>query len=67
LADLQEEISVVPVSVGHAFDQFDFVVDALQDAGVQRVAAVAEDARQVAFELAGECFERFDAALRMAR
>src|SRR5688572_19340563 len=45
-ADLEEEVVVVAEAVGHAFDDFDFVVDALQQTGVQRPAAVRQDAGQ---------------------
>ncbi|EON11211.1 transposase, IS21 family protein [Pandoraea sp. SD6-2] len=39
-ADFEEEIFLVTVSVGAAFDDFDGVVDALNnDAGVQKVSA----------------------------
>lgn len=37
---LEEEVDVVPEAVGHALENFDLVVDALKNAGVQRIAAV---------------------------
>ena len=54
LADFQEEVLVVAVSVGHAFEDFDFVVDAFEQAGVQGPAAVGENAVEAVFEIASE-------------
>jgi hypothetical protein len=42
--NLQEEVMVIAEAVGHPFDDFDLVVDALDQVGAQRVAAVTEDA-----------------------
>ena len=38
--DFEEELLVIPEAVSHPLDDFDLVVDALEHAGVQRIAAV---------------------------
>ncbi len=43
LADLQEEILLVPKAIGHPLDYFDLIVDALQQAGVKWPATVGKD------------------------
>ena len=46
--DLEEEVLVIPEAVGHPLDDLDLVVDALEHAGVQRIAAVRQEPGQVA-------------------
>jgi len=60
-ADLQEEVVVVAEAIGHALDDLDLVVDALDEVGAQREAAVRQDAGQVGLEIDGESLERLDA------
>ena len=60
-SDFEEEVVVVAEAVGDAFDDFDFVVDALDEIGAERVFAVGEDSWDVRFEPSGEAFERLDA------
>src|SRR5207342_1492110 len=60
--DLEEEVGVVAEAVGHALDDLDLVVDALDEVGAQRESAVGEDAWQVGLEVRGEALERLDAA-----
>ena len=43
-ANLEEEVVLVAVAVGHSFDNFDLVVHALQQAGMQWILAVRQDA-----------------------
>ena len=47
-ADFEEEVFVITEAVGHPLDDFDLVVDALEHAGVQRIAAVRQQPWQVA-------------------
>jgi transposase len=42
--DLEEEIGIIAVAVGHAFDDLDLVVDALDQVGSERPLAVRQDA-----------------------
>lgn len=42
--DLQEEVAVIPVAVGHAFDDLDTIVDALQQAGIQVMGGTGDNA-----------------------
>ena len=42
-ADLEEEVVLITVSIGHSLDHFDLVVHALQRARMQRVLAVSQD------------------------
>jgi thiol-disulfide isomerase/thioredoxin len=42
--DLEEEIGIIAVAVGHTFDDLDLVVDALDQVGSQRPLAVRQDA-----------------------
>lgn len=60
--DLQEELGVVAVAVGHTFDDLDLVVDALAQVGSQRPAAVGQDAGQVGLKPAHEHPQRLQAA-----
>lgn len=53
-SDFEEEVFMIPEAVGHAFDDLDLVVDAFEQAGMQRVAAMSYDARQVRFQTLGE-------------
>ena len=45
--DLQKEVVVIPVTVGHAFDDLDAIVDALQQAGVQVMGGTGDNAVHV--------------------
>jgi len=67
LADLQEEVVVVSESAGSPFDHLDLVVDALQNARIERPAAMREDSGQISFETTGELFERLDPAPNRSR
>jgi hypothetical protein len=57
-SDLEEEIGVIAVALGHALDDLDLVVDALDEVGAERPSAVREDAGQIATGAAGEGLER---------
>ena len=46
-SDFEEEVLLVAEAVGHALDDLDAVVDALKQAGVQRMAAVGEYPAQI--------------------
>jgi hypothetical protein len=61
--DLQEEIGWVAESVGHALDDLDAVIDAFQDAGVEREDCGGQDAAQVFAQSFGEGNRRRDAAV----
>jgi len=43
-SDFEEEVGVIAVAVGHAFDDFDLVIDSFQEAGVKGELAVSQDA-----------------------
>src|SRR5690606_35386166 len=60
--DLQEEVGVVPVAVGYPLDDLDLVVDAFDQIGSQRPAAVGQDPRQVGLEPPHEHAQRLQAA-----
>ena len=45
--DLQEEVAVIPVAVGHAFDYLDAIIDSLQQAGIQVMGGAGDDAVHV--------------------
>ena len=47
--DLQKEVAVIPVTVGHAFDDLDAIVDALQQAGVQVMGGTGDNAVHIWF------------------
>ena len=49
-ADLEEEVRVIAIAIGHALQDFDLVVAAFEDAGGEREAAVIEDAVEVPVE-----------------
>src|SRR3546814_18897933 len=53
-SDFEEEVVVVAEAVGDAFDDFDFIVDALDEIGAERVFAVGEDSWDVRFERSEE-------------
>ena len=46
-SDLEKEVNIVPKAVSHALDDFDAVIDALNEVGAQRIAAVSQNAGQV--------------------
>src|SRR6185312_16444041 len=52
--DLHEEVIAVAVTVGHALDDLDLVVDAFELSGMHRPAHPADDAAPVAAEAAGK-------------
>src|SRR5690606_8335668 len=52
--DLEEEVIGVTVAIGHALDDLDAVVDALELAGMHRPAHPRDDAAPVAVQAAGE-------------
>ena len=41
--DLEEEVSIVSITIGHAFDDFDAIIHAFKDAGVERIAGAGDD------------------------
>jgi len=45
--DIEKEALVITEPVGYPVDDFDLVVDALEHTGVQRIAAVRQQSRQV--------------------
>ncbi|SUV91165.1 ABC transporter permease [Bordetella holmesii] len=47
--DLEEEVLLIAVAVGAALDDFDGVVDALDDAGVEPVATARQNPVQIGF------------------
>jgi hypothetical protein len=49
----QEEAIVIPVAVSHPPDYLDFVVHALENAGIQSIYCAGDDALDVALETAG--------------
>src|SRR5262249_46749873 len=51
-ADLEEEVGIIAEAVGHPLEDLDLVVDPLEQAGVQRPAAVGKDTREQALERA---------------
>src|SRR5690606_36200517 len=59
--DLEEEVGVIAEAVGHALDDLDLVVDALDQVGPQRPSAVCQDAGQIGFQATGEALQRLDA------
>lgn len=61
--DFEEEVVIVSEAVGGAFDDFDPIVDAFDDAGMQRPAGVSEDAVKIGFEPFGKDLQRSDAAV----
>ena len=60
--DLEEEVGVIAIAVGHALDDLDAVVDAFDDARVHRPADPAEDAAPVGTQALGEVHQGRDAA-----
>ncbi len=62
-ADLEEEIFLVAVPVSPTLDDLDGVVDALDDAGVERVSAASHDAVPVGLQPLGKRLQGGDAAL----
>ncbi len=53
-SDFEADVFVVSESVGHALDDLDLVVDALEQARVERPAAIGEDAGEIGLETIGE-------------
>jgi transposase len=49
-SDLEEEVGVVAVAVGHALEDFDLVVDAFDEAGVEGIPTVTDDPGHVGRE-----------------
>jgi len=47
-SDFQEEVVVISISIGLSFEGFDFVVDALEQGGMQSPTAVGQDALKIA-------------------
>ena len=62
-SDFEEEVFVVAESVGHSLDDFDLVVEAFEQAGVEGPGGVGDDAGEIGFEFPGEGDEGFDGAL----
>lgn len=61
--DLQEEVFSVAISVGHALDEFDAVVDTLQQTCVHGPAHTGEYAAPVLAELFGKLLQAGNATL----
>ena len=57
-ANLEEEVGIVAIPVGDALEYFDLVVAALEYAGVDRIAAVTQDAVEMALQHRGKFAER---------
>ena len=57
----EEEIVLIAESVGHPLDNFDLVIDAFEDAGMEGKPAVGEYAVQAFFQGAGEALEGLNA------
>lgn len=53
-ADLEEEVFVVAVPVSPTLDDLDGVVNAFDDAGIERMAAASHDSVPVALQALGE-------------
>ena len=51
---LEDEVAVITEAVGLAFDDLDAIVDAFEDAGVDGVAGVVEDAVLVGEQVVSE-------------
>jgi hypothetical protein len=60
--DPQEEVFIVPESVGHPFDHLDLVVDPFEQTGAEGPAAVSQYTIDPLFQVSGEPLERLDAA-----
>ena len=54
-ADFEEEVFLVAVSVSSTFDDLDGVVDALDDAGIQRRVAQRNDLCQLSIRIRSTC------------
>src|SRR6185437_10378577 len=61
-ADLEEKVRVVAKAVGHPLEHLDLVIHAFEDAGVQGIATVRQDAGELGFEMAGELDQGGDPA-----
>jgi hypothetical protein len=66
-SDLEEEIVIVPKPECHPFDDLDFVVDAFQEAGMQRPATVRQDTVESLLEVACEPLQGLDTAVDVRR
>ncbi|KOT13004.1 hypothetical protein DM56_5131 [Burkholderia mallei] len=62
-ADLEEEVLLVAVPVSAALDDLDRVVDAFDDAGIERMAAAGHDSVPVTLQALGELLQGGDPAL----
>src|SRR5437016_14588963 len=60
--NLEEEVIVVAKAIGHALDDLDIVVDVLEHAGIERIAAVGQYTGQVQAQTPGKRLQRGDAA-----
>jgi len=65
--DLEEEVGIIAVAICDPLDDLDLVVDALDQVGSQRPAAVGEDAGQVGFQTSHEYLQRFQPATERRR
>lgn len=65
-ADLEKEVGVVAIPVRDRLEDFDPVVAALEDTGVDRILAVTQDALEVAFDHARETLDGGDATAERA-
>ena len=60
--DFQEEVSVIPVSIGHPLHHFYLIVHPFQHAGIQPVSGTRDDATGIPFQFLGEVLQRLDSA-----
>ena len=58
---LEEEIVLIAESVGHPLDDFDLVIDAFEDAGMDGKPAMGEYTVQSFFQGAGKALEGLNA------
>ena len=56
--DLQEKVVAVPVAIGHALDDLDAVVHALQHAGVEAIGGTGDDALGIGLQKPSEADQR---------
>src|SRR5512146_2955465 len=57
-ADLEEEVGIVAIAVGHALQDLDLVVHTLEQPGVERIPAVIDDVGVPLLELTRKAHQR---------
>lgn len=60
--DLQEEVAVVPVAIGHPLDHFDPIIHPFQHTGVEPMCGAGDDILQKGPQLFSELHQRLDSA-----